>query len=76
MPKKIPLVSVRVSRDGVSVTPPIGAVFDFTKEELADLEKLSKATGTDYVRDPVNEAPAEDGEKKSPKGAKGASSDL
>ncbi len=78
MPKKIPLVSVRVSRDGKSITPPLGVPFDFTKEELDDLAKLSAQTNQSYVRDPVNEtADASDAPAKPAKGEKkGAAFEL
>lgn len=72
MPKKVPLISIGVAREGKTVFPPIGQPFDFTKEEVADMEALSKKDGNTYFRNPVNEggdaAPAD--EKKS--GAKKA----
>lgn len=55
MPKKVPLVSIGVSRDGVTVNPPVGKAFDFTVDELRDLDKMSSTTLVDYYRDTLNE---------------------
>ena len=55
MAKKVPLVSVGVKRDGITVFPKIGEPFEFTDAELKDLTKLSKETKVDYFRAPVNE---------------------
>lgn len=57
--------SVTVHREGGFKTVKAGEVFDFTKEEIADIEA---AHGKDSLRNPVNEAPAEE---KSAKGGKG-----
>ena len=56
--KKIPLVSIGVQRDGKTMYPEIGKPFDFTVNELADLDNLAATTKDDYYRDPVNEVAA------------------
>lgn len=59
MPNKVPLARVGVSRQGVTIYPEIGKPFDFTKEEIADMNALTAKTQIDYYRSPVNEeAPA------------------
>lgn len=64
MPKKVPLVSIGVARDGKTVYPPIGKPFDFTKEEVADMDKLAKSDRKEYYRDPLNEdSPAAEDKK-------------
>lgn len=55
MPKKVPLISIGVARDGKTVFPEIGKPFDFSKEEVSDMEALAKADKKEYFRDPVNE---------------------
>lgn len=55
MPKKVPLISIGVKRGDDTVYPEIGKPFDFTKEEIADIEKMAKAAKTSYFRDTVNE---------------------
>lgn len=55
----IPLCSIRVKRNGQSVTPQLNKAFEFTAEEKADLDKLTAETGQDYYRLPVNELPVE-----------------
>lgn len=55
MAKKIPLVRIGVQRNGVTVYPDLGIAFDFTKEEITDLSRLSDETKVDYFREPVNE---------------------
>lgn len=70
MPKKVPLVSIGVKREGVTVFPKVGEPFDFTDEELKDLTKLAKETKVDYFRSTVNE----DGSKE-PKTAKVSKAD-
>lgn len=54
MPKKIPLISVTVHRNGKAVEPTIGKPFDFTAEEIAEV--LQAVPGS--MRDPVNEEAA------------------
>lgn len=41
MPKRIPVESVIVNRDGKRFRPPIGKLFDFTAEELADIKLVN-----------------------------------
>lgn len=41
MPKRIPLQTVVLWRDGQQVVPPLSRAFDFTKEELETIEKLN-----------------------------------
>lgn len=53
MPKRIPVQTVIVNRDGKQIAAPIGKPFDFTNEELADI----KAVNPDAVRIAVNEDP-------------------
>lgn len=43
MPKRIPLQTVVLWRDGAQVVPPLNRAFDFTKEELETLEKMNPA---------------------------------
>lgn len=57
--KLIPLVSIRVLREGQSVAPVIGKPFDFTAEEKADLDKIHAEHNVESYREPINEAPAE-----------------
>lgn len=69
MPKRIPLGSIGVSRNGVTVYPPIGTettgeAFDFTAEEIAEINGLEKASGNRLFRKLIaegddNSAPAE-----------------
>ncbi|ENQ7722901.1 TPA: hypothetical protein L4T14_001433 [Pseudomonas aeruginosa] len=42
MPKRIPLSTIVVYRDGKRVVPEIGKPFDFTPEEAADVNALEK----------------------------------
>jgi hypothetical protein len=66
MPKRIPLGAIGVTREGKTVYPAIGTdktgePFDFTPEELAEIAKLEKASGTQLVRKLIvedNSAPA------------------
>lgn len=55
MPKRIPMQTVIVQRDGKQVAPPIGKAFEFTREELDQI----KAVAPDAIRHPVNEEEAE-----------------
>lgn len=57
--KLIPLVSIRVLRDGQSVAPVIGKPFDFTAEEKADLDRIHTEHNVESYREPINEAPSE-----------------
>lgn len=67
MTKRIPVQTITVVREGKNFIPPIGKPFDFTDEEMADIEKLNPAA----VREAVNEDPADPpAEKKAAKGKK------
>lgn len=63
----IPLQSITVVRDGAFVNPPVGQVFAFYENEVADIQKAEKAHDKALTREPVNEAPA----KKAPESDKG-----
>jgi len=60
MPKRIPVVAIGVTRNGVTVYPTIGQVFDFTAEEVAEINGLEKASKTQHIRKPINEGGEED----------------
>lgn len=69
MTKRIPVQTITVVRDGKNFIPPIGKPFDFTDEEMADIERLNPAA----IREAVNEDPAAaepPAEKKPAKGKK------
>ena len=56
MPKRTPLQSVVVIRDGERVTPEIGRPYEFTKEEIEQVERanpaaLSKKAVVDLTED-------------------------
>lgn len=51
MPKRVPVNTVIVKRDGKSFAPPIGKPFDFTQSELDDINRLMP----NAVRKIVNE---------------------
>jgi len=53
MPKKIPLIAITVHRDGKPVVPPVGKPFDFTEDEIAEVNGMVAGA----MRDPVNESP-------------------
>lgn len=65
---RVPKHSIVVTRDGKSMTPPIGEPFSFTKEEIEQIEKmLPEALGTEAVVDvtkPVNVAGEKAGKAK------------
>jgi len=42
MPKRIPLSTIVVHRDGKRVEPPIGQAFDFTADEVEEINALEK----------------------------------
>lgn len=64
MPKRVPVQTVILHRDGKQFAPPLGKAFDFTAEELADIN----AVNPDAVRKPV----VEDGEAAQNEGKTGA----
>lgn len=55
----IPLVSIRVMREGQPVAPAIGKPFDFTADEKADLDRIRAEHNVESYREPINEAPVE-----------------
>lgn len=62
MPKRIPLSTIVVHRDGERITPEIGRPFDFTSEEVAEISALEqelKARGNPQLlfRKIINEDP-------------------
>lgn len=57
--KLIPLVSIRVLREGQSIAPVIGKPFDFTADEKTDLDKIHAEHNVESYREPINEAPVE-----------------
>lgn len=57
MPKRIALVAIGVTRNGKTIYPEIGKSFDFTAEEVAELNALGKASKIAHIRVPVNEDP-------------------
>lgn len=60
MPKRIPVVAIGVTRNGVTVYPTVGKVFDFTAEEVAEINALEKASKVQHIRKPINEGGEED----------------
>lgn len=60
--KLVPLVSIHVQREGKLIVPQIGKPFEFSDDEVVDMDTLSEKTKTEYYREPLNEASA-DGEK-------------
>jgi len=57
--KRVPQQSVVVYRDGKQVVPPIGVVFDFTADEVAEIERMNPAAITaNAVVDLSAKAPA------------------
>lgn len=65
---RIPVQTITVGRDGKNVIPTIGQPFDFTDEEIKQIEASNPAA----VRNPVVEADAEQVEAKPTKGGKKA----
>lgn len=41
MPKRIPRSTIILHRDGVRTIPKIGTAFDFTKEEIAEIDAVN-----------------------------------
>lgn len=48
---RVPLETIFVSRDGKQFAPKIGEAFDFTEEEMADINRVNP----EAVRNPVSE---------------------
>lgn len=55
MPKRVPVNTIIVKRDGKNFVPPIGKPFDFTQDELNDINAVMPGA----VRKIINEAPDE-----------------
>lgn len=56
MPKMFVVSSVAIARDGKRILPPIGTVFNFSKDEIDAITKLAPRA----IRPPVNESGAND----------------
>lgn len=41
MPKRVPMQTVVVMREKVQVVPPLGEPFEFTGDEIAQIDKMS-----------------------------------
>jgi hypothetical protein len=54
MPKFVAVQGVRVHRDGKAVDVPLNEPFDFTDEEVADIQAMNPGA----IREPINESPA------------------
>lgn len=54
MPKKVPLISVTVFRDSKPVALPVGKPFDFTEDEVSEIEAMMPGG----LRDPIVEVPS------------------
>ena len=54
MPKKVPLISVTVFRDSKPVALPVGKPFDFTEDEVAEIDAMVPGS----LRDPIVEVAA------------------
>lgn len=65
---RIPVQTITVGREGKNIVPTIGQPFDFTDEEIKQIETSNPAA----VRNPVVEADAEQVEAKATKGGKKA----
>lgn len=55
MPKRVPLGAIGVTRGGKTVYPDIGKPFDFTSDEVDQINALQKASGNLLFRKLVNE---------------------
>lgn len=73
MPNRVPLQSVVVQRDGSNVVPPIGAVFEFTDKEVADIESVNPDALSATISVAADDVPAT---KSAGKGKKAATEDL
>ena len=65
---RIPVQTITVGRDGKNIVPTIGQPFNFTDEEIKQIEASNPAA----VRNPVVESDAEQVEAKATKGGKKA----
>ena len=55
MPKRVPLSAIGVSRHGKTIYPTVGEAFEFTGDEIAEINALAKASGETLIRKPKNE---------------------
>lgn len=60
---RVPMQSVVVVRDGKSTVPPIGQPFDFTAEEIAQIEKMNPDAISDRATVSVDALDKDDGGK-------------
>lgn len=51
MPKKVPLISVTVFREGKPIALPVNKPFDFTEDEVDEIESMVPGS----LRDPIVE---------------------
>lgn len=77
MPKKVPLISITVHREKRPVDVPVNKPFDFTEEEVEQIEAAVPGS----LRDPVNEVNSQVTAAATPpagkgKAGKGADGDL
>jgi hypothetical protein len=72
MPNRVPLQSVVVQRDGKNVVPPIGAVFEFTDKEVAEIEGSNPDALSATISVAADDVPT----KAAGKGKKAAPEDL
>lgn len=66
MPKKIPVHTIVVQRDGKTVIPAVGKPFDFTDAEIADVRAVDPKAFRDLVNEEVD-TPAPKAKAKGPK---------
>lgn len=77
MKVRVPVQSVIVVRDGKSVSPPLGAPFEFEDAEVADIERMNpaalsvEATVDVSATDAKTEGKAAKGNKAAPTGNEG-----
>lgn len=60
MPKRILVGSIGFTRDGKTVYPEVGKLFDMTSAEIDEITKLEKVSGNQLIRKAVNESGDED----------------
>lgn len=56
MPKKVPLISVTVFRDGKPLALPVNKPYDFTEDEVDEIDALAPGA----LRDPIVEVASAD----------------
>lgn len=55
MPKRVPVQTIIVNREGKNIRPPIGKPFDFTPEELDDIMRVNPAAVTKIENVEIND---------------------